>query len=123
MHECGRYDVLLGRLGAELLQRQGRDWIWSRPSRRGVSRFWPTHRRPRFAADCNQASGTYTTGAKNALMITLGPARAAACGAGSRSEEFLKLLGTATSYQLSGDQLFIILVPGTPPFALVFEKE
>ena len=74
-------------------------------------------------ADCNQASGTYTVGANNALTITLGPATAAACGDGSRSEEFLKLLGTATSYLFSGDQLFVVLVPGTAPFALVFERE
>lgn len=72
-------------------------------------------------ADCNQASGTYTRGEAGALSITLGPVTAAECGADSRSDEFIRLLGAATSAQLDGEKLGVLLDPTSDFFALEFE--
>lgn len=59
-------------------------------------------------ADCNNASGTYTANATN-LTITLGPVTLAACPEGSRSEQFLTLLGGAATYEATDTQLRIDL--------------
>ncbi|NTU81661.1 MAG: META domain-containing protein [Chloroflexales bacterium] len=71
-------------------------------------------------ADCNQASGTYTLGDGGALTIALGPVTAAECGAGSQSEEFLKLVGAATGYQYDGEQLAILLSQESGAAGLLF---
>lgn len=73
-------------------------------------------------ADCNQASGAYTLGEEGALTIALGPATAAACGAGSRGEEFLRLLGATQSYSSLGDQIVIVLTPGSSPLGLILDQ-
>lgn len=59
-------------------------------------------------ADCNIASGSYTAVA-DSLTITLGPTTLAMCPAGSRSDQFLTLLGGAAIYQISNGQLRIDL--------------
>ena len=47
-----------------------------------------------IGADCNSASGSYTFNGSN-LTIELGPTTLAACEEGSRSEQFVNLLGSA----------------------------
>ncbi len=69
-------------------------------------------------ADCNSASGTYTLeGSK--ISIIVGPVTMAACPPGSRSEEFLKYLGSAAIYFFQPGELFIDLAAdgGTMRFA------
>jgi heat shock protein HslJ len=59
-------------------------------------------------ADCNNASGTYTIdGIK--ISIQVGPMTLAACPPGSRSDEFLKDLGSAETYFYQPGELFIDL--------------
>jgi LysM repeat protein len=60
-------------------------------------------------ADCNNATGTYTANG-NSLSITLGPVTLAACPEGSRSDQFLSLLGSAAQYAVTDTQLRIDLV-------------
>jgi heat shock protein HslJ len=57
-------------------------------------------------ADCNNASGTYTSEGSS-LSIVLGPMTLAACPPESLSDEFLQNLGIAASYLFEGDDLFI----------------
>ncbi len=60
-------------------------------------------------ADCNTAAGTYTLdGIK--ISITVGPTTLAACPPGSRSEEFLKYLGSAAIYFYQPGELFFDLM-------------
>jgi heat shock protein HslJ len=59
-------------------------------------------------ADCNQASGTYTTDGPQ-LSIQLGPTTLAACPPESLSDEYLGNLGDAVSYQIEGDALYIAM--------------
>lgn len=59
-------------------------------------------------ADCNNATGTYIT-AGDSLTIELGPTTMAECLPGSQSSQFLTLIGSAASYNISGDLLRIDL--------------
>ncbi len=59
-------------------------------------------------ADCNVATGSYTA-VGNSLSIALGPTTLAICADGSRSEQFVTLLGGAANYQISNGQLRIDL--------------
>lgn len=59
-------------------------------------------------ADCNNASGTYTD-QDGALTIAIGPMTAAACPEGSRSDQFVTLLGSAARYFFVENELFIDL--------------
>lgn len=72
-------------------------------------------------ADCNNAGGSYTSEAKN-LAISIGPMTMAACPEGSRSEQFVKLLGGAAKYFFADGKLFIDLMVdgGTLQFAPIF---
>lgn len=71
-----------------------------------------------IVADCNNAAGTYTD-EDGALTIAIGPMTAAACPEGSRSDQFVALLGSAARYFFQDGQLFIDLLAdgGTLAFA------
>ena len=73
-------------------------------------------------ADCNQAAGTYELGASGAITITMGPATLAACPGDSRGEEFVQLLGSATSYQFEQGQLVLLLNSQSGLLGMIFEK-
>jgi heat shock protein HslJ len=72
-----------------------------------------------ITADCKKASGTYTDDG-GALTIVIGPMTKAACPSGSRSDEFVKLLGSAARYFAKDGKLYIDLMAdaGTMAFAL-----
>jgi heat shock protein HslJ len=59
-------------------------------------------------ADCNNASGNFTAD-ESSLLIEIGPMTMATCQEGSRSEQFVQLLGSATIYFFQDGQLFIDL--------------
>lgn len=59
-------------------------------------------------ADCNNAAGTYTD-QEGALTVAIGPMTAAACPEGSRSDQFVQLLGSAARYFFVDNELFIDL--------------
>jgi pimeloyl-ACP methyl ester carboxylesterase/heat shock protein HslJ len=69
-------------------------------------------------ADCNNASGNFTAD-ESSLLIEIGPMTMATCQEGSRSEQFVQLLGNATIYFFQDGQLFIDLFAdgGTLEFA------
>ena len=71
-------------------------------------------------ADCNNATGNYTT-ADGAISITVGPMTRAACPPDSRSDQFVKLLGNAARYSFKDGNLYIDLKAdgGTLVFAPV----
>lgn len=71
-----------------------------------------------ITADCNRAFGTYSLDGEGGLTISLGPATLAACPGGSFGEDFLKWLGAATSLQVSGDELVIMVNPESGVLAL-----
>jgi D-alanyl-D-alanine carboxypeptidase len=60
------------------------------------------------AADCNNASGTYTD-QDDTPTITIGPMTMAACPEGSRSDQFVQLLSSAAGYFMVEGQLYINL--------------
>jgi D-alanyl-D-alanine carboxypeptidase len=62
-----------------------------------------------IVADCNNAAGSYTDD-DGALAITVGPMTMAACPEGSRSDQFVQLLGNAAGYFMVEDQLYINLI-------------
>ena len=59
-------------------------------------------------ADCNTSSGTYTIEGAN-LTLVAGPATLAACGSGSLSQEYLKLLSNVATYASSAGRLLLSL--------------
>jgi heat shock protein HslJ len=62
-------------------------------------------------SDCNNVSGTYTLdGIK--ISILMGPETLAACSSGSRSDEFLRDLGSAATYFYQPGELFLDLSAG-----------
>ncbi len=69
-------------------------------------------------ADCNNAQGSYTL-EDGSLSIELGPMTAAACEEGSRSDDFIKYLGSAATPSFDGSYLIIDLTAdgGTMGFA------
>lgn len=73
-------------------------------------------------ADCNNASGTFLTNTTN-LSINLGPMTLAACPEGSRSDQFLNLLGGAAAYEIGGGQLRIDLVADSGSLFFVPEDQ
>jgi heat shock protein HslJ len=62
-------------------------------------------------ADCNNAAGTYTIGtrASSSIDIKIGPTTMAACPAGSRGDQFVRLLGGAAIYFFKDGELYIDL--------------
>ena len=72
-------------------------------------------------ADCNQVSGSYARGDENSLTITIGPSTLAACPEGSRSEQFLQLLGSASSYGFLGGSLAIVSITEDGPQVMMFK--
>lgn len=72
----------------------------------------------KVTADCNNAGGTYT-GDGGALTVRLGPMTQAACPPGSRSDQFIRLLGSAARYFIKDGKLYIELFAdaGTMAFA------
>lgn len=62
-------------------------------------------------ADCNRATGAYTVDGSR-LSIELGAVTLAMCAEGSLSQEFLNLLGEASSYQVQDEVLVIQLQNG-----------
>jgi heat shock protein HslJ len=69
-------------------------------------------------ADCNNASGSYTTDGSS-ISIQVGPMTMAACPPDSRSDDFIKYLGFAAIYFFKDGNLFIDLFAdgGTLEFA------
>jgi heat shock protein HslJ len=68
----------------------------------------------KIKADCNHASGTYTTeGSANtpsgSISIVLGPMTLAHCGPDSLSDQFIAALGAAAVYRAEGGQLILDL--------------
>jgi heat shock protein HslJ len=59
-------------------------------------------------ADCNQAQAEYTRSG-DAMTITPGPATLMACPGDSQGEQFVQLLGTVASAELSDGQMFLVL--------------
>ncbi len=51
-----------------------------------------------ITADCNDVVGFYQGESGDALTVIVGPVILADCGSGSRSDQFVKLLGSAASY-------------------------
>ena len=72
-------------------------------------------------ADCNQAAASYAFGAGGTLTIEVGPTTLAVCPGDSKSEDFLRWLGVATSFQTDGSQLAIFLDPASGALMLIFE--
>ncbi len=62
-----------------------------------------------IVADCNNAAGTYTD-EDGALTIIIGPMTMAACPDGSRSDQFVTLLGAAARYFFADGNLYIDLM-------------
>jgi heat shock protein HslJ len=60
-------------------------------------------------ADCNNANGSYTAD-DSSLTIAIGPMTMAACPEGSRSDQFVQLLGGAAIYFFEDGNLFIDLM-------------
>ena len=62
--------------------------------------------------DCNQVSGTYTTGDAGAMTIVPGPSTTAACPADSLGDDFLQGLTGTTSYDIADKQLSLSRADG-----------
>ncbi len=58
-------------------------------------------------ADCNMASGSYTTTSAGAMTITPGPMTLAACPEGSYGPQYIDVLSNAASYAIANGQLTI----------------
>jgi heat shock protein HslJ len=71
-----------------------------------------------ITADCNTAQGTYQAEGKS-IQIQVGAMTKAMCPAGSRSDEFIKYLGSAAIYFFQDGNLYIDLMAdgGTMVFA------
>jgi D-alanyl-D-alanine carboxypeptidase len=69
-------------------------------------------------ADCNNATANYTT-ADGAITIAVGPMTKAACPPGSRSDQFVTLIGNVARYSFKDGNLYIDLKAdgGTLTFA------
>jgi len=69
-------------------------------------------------ADCNNASGSYTAD-DSSLTIDVGPMTRAACPPESRSDDFIKYIGSSAIYFFDGGNLFVDLIAdgGTMEFA------
>ena len=63
-------------------------------------------------ADCNSASGTYTTSGSSGLTIVVGPSTRVYCPDGSFADLFVHALGNAASYAIANDALTITLKDG-----------
>ena len=63
----------------------------------------------RALADCNTVRGTYVVTGSGALTIEIGPSTLVACEDGSFSDVYLRALGDAASYAVTGKQLTITL--------------
>jgi heat shock protein HslJ len=72
-----------------------------------------------ITADCNDVVGFYQGEWGGALEIIVDPATLADCGPGSRSAQFVKLLGVGARYFFEGENLYIDLFAdgGTMRFA------
>ena len=70
-------------------------------------------------ADCNNLAGNYVASDGGEITITPGPMTLAACPEGSRSDQFVAFLGSATRYASDGDNLVLELLAdgGTMTFA------
>jgi len=113
------YNVLFGRLGAEILNTSlsspankppllGTTWRWEGTTLSDGSRMPandPSRYKVQFRsdstvavkADCNQVAGTYALKGSS-LTITLGPSTLAACPPDSQATLYLQQLGTVVSY-------------------------
>jgi len=58
-------------------------------------------------ADCNMASGNYTTTSTGGMTITPGPMTLAACPEGSYGPQYIDVLSNAASYAIANGQLTI----------------
>ncbi len=70
-------------------------------------------------ADCNNLAGNYVASDGGEITITPGPMTLVACPEGSRSDQFVAFLGSATRYASDGDNLVLELLAdgGTMTFA------
>ena len=67
-------------------------------------------------ADCNQASGSYTTSGTDAMTITPGPMTMAFCGEASLDVLFVHALGETTNYKVASGALTLTQKNGTLQF-------
>jgi heat shock protein HslJ len=70
--------------------------------------------------DCNQASAEYTLGGGGAITITLATTTLAACPDGSIAEEFVQWLAAATTFQVGGEGLAILMDPESGVTGMAF---
>jgi heat shock protein HslJ len=63
-----------------------------------------------ITADCNNVMGFYQGESGLSLSISIGPATLAECGPGSRSDQFVRLLGGAAKYFFRDGKLYIDLM-------------
>jgi heat shock protein HslJ len=63
-------------------------------------------------ADCNVASGQYTTTTTGGMTITPGPMTLAACPEGSLGPQYIDVLSDAASYAIASGQLTITATDG-----------
>jgi len=63
-------------------------------------------------ADCNVASGQYTTTATGGMTITPGPMTLVACPDGSLGPQYIDVLSEAASYVIADGQLTITATDG-----------
>ena len=63
-----------------------------------------------ITADCNNVMGIYQGESGLSLSISIGPATLAECGPGSRSDQFVRLLGGAAKYFFRDGKLYIDLM-------------
>ncbi|HJR96935.1 MAG TPA: META domain-containing protein [Actinomycetota bacterium] len=59
-------------------------------------------------ADCNTVNGTFET-SDDEITLSMGASTLAACPEGSRSDEYINLLRSVSSYNVDGDHLSLYL--------------
>lgn len=74
-------------------------------------------------ADCNNASGTYTADDNGGLTLALGPMTLAACPPDSRSDEFIKKLGSVAGFFFEQGFLYLDLAADGGTFQLTAAAE
>jgi heat shock protein HslJ len=63
-----------------------------------------------FQADCNKGSGTYVADGKGAIRLTAGPVTMAACGEGSRDQDFMNMMYAVQDYRLEDNGATLVMV-------------
>jgi heat shock protein HslJ len=83
-----------------------------RPNRRGGPGSYTLTLRDdgsfQAVADCNTVNGTFETSGDE-ITLSLGASTLVACPEGSRSDEYIDLLGSVSSFNVDGDALRLYL--------------